>query len=312
MMNRPILIIAGPTGVGKTATSLYLANKLNGEIISADSMQVYKGMNIGTAKIKKNEASDIPHHLIDIKLPSETYSLSDYLQDARKTFKDILDKNKTPIFVGGTGLYISSFINNIELSEKASIDEDYRNYLKDYAAKFGNQQLKELLKDIDSESYNKLQDNDTKRIIRALEVYHSTGMTIAEHNKMSLANPSPYTFCYTGLTCKSREILYNRINKRVDNMIADGLINEVKDIDFLSMSNTARQAIGYKQINEYLNGLCSLDNAIENIKTESRHYAKRQLTWFNHEKDIKWFFTDDYNPSKTAEDILSYYYSFID
>ncbi len=305
MQKKKALVICGPTGVGKTALSVSLAKRINGEILSADSMQIYKGMDIGTAKVTPEEKADIPHHLIDIKSPDETYSLSDYLADVNAIARDVSVRGKLPIIVGGTGLYISSFVDNITLMEEAEIDLGYREELKEYALKNGNAALKELLKEIDPESYERLAENDTKRIIRALEVYRATGKTIGEQNALSKSVPSDYDFTIIGLTCKDRAILYDRINNRVDRMITDGLIHEVKALNLDSCSNTARQAIGYKQINSYLKGECALNDALENIKMESRRYAKRQLTWFRRDKRIIWFNTDEEPIAQISDKIVS-------
>ncbi len=304
MQKNKVLVICGPTGVGKTTLSVFLAKRINGEIISADSMQIYKGMDIGTAKVTVQEKADIPHYLIDIKNPSETYSLSDYLADVNTVVSDVLARGRLPIIVGGTGLYISSFVDNITLMEEAEIDLEYREELKEYALKNGNAALKELLKEIDPESYERLAENDTKRIIRALEVYKATGKTIGEQNALSKAVPSEYDFTIIGLTCADRAILYDRINRRVDRMIDDGFIDEVKALNLDCCSNTAKQAIGYKQINSYLKGECTLDDALESIKMESRRYAKRQLTWFRRDKRIIWFNTDEENIAQISDKIV--------
>jgi len=303
---KKIVVICGPTGVGKTALSLSLAKKCNGEIISADSMQIYRGMDIGTAKATQNEQNQIPHHLLDIKDPSETYSLSDYLEDANVVAKDIIGRGKTPFMVGGTGLYISSFVDNIQLMETAHQDADYREELKVFAAQNGNAALKELLRSVDPESYEKLSENDTKRIIRALEIYKSTGMTIGEQNRLSRSQPSEYDFIMIGLTCKDREVLYGRINSRVDRMIEEGFIEEVRRLDLERCSNTARQAIGYKQIYSYLQGEMLLPDAIDNIKMESRRYAKRQLTWFRRDPRINWEYTDECSLDEISEKFTTF------
>ncbi len=301
-----IVVICGPTGVGKTALSLRLAKKCNGEIISSDSMQIYRGMDIGTAKATKEEQEQIPHHLIDIKDPTESYSLSDYLADANIVAKGITERGKVPFMVGGTGLYISSFVDNIKLVETANQDQEYRDKLKQYAQEQGNAALKELLRNVDPESYEKLSANDTKRIIRALEIYKTTGMTIGEQNKLSRSEPSEYDFIIIGLTCRNRDVLYDRINTRVDRMIEEGFIDEVRNLDLDHCGNTAKQAIGYKQIHSYLKGESTLEDAVENIKMESRRYAKRQLTWFRKDERINWEYTDECGIDEISEKFTTF------
>ena len=289
-MKNKVVAVVGPTASGKSALAIDIAKKYGGEVVSADSMQIYRGMDIGTAKITDTEG--IPHHLIDIVDPSDTYTLSDYLSDADKAVKDILSRGKLPIMAGGTGLYISSFIDNIQLTE-AETDEEYREYLKNFARENGAEKLHSLLADIDPESYKTLHVNDEKRVIRALEFFHTTGKTITEHNAESRSIPSPYDFFIIGITFRDRQKLYDRIDRRVDMMIEDGFVEEVKRLDFESLSKTARQAIGYRQIFAYLDGIITLDDAVEDIKRESRRYAKRQLTWFRRDSRINWLYADD-------------------
>lgn len=288
-MKNKVVAVVGPTASGKSALAVDIAKKYGGEVVSADSMQIYRKMDIGTAKIRDTEG--VPHHLIDIVDPSETYTLSDYLSDADRTVKDILSRGKLPVMAGGTGLYISSFIDNIQLTE-AETDEEYREYLKNFARENGAAALYSLLEKTDPESYKTLHVNDEKRIIRALEFFHTTGMTITEHNALSRAVPSPYDFYIIGITFSDRQKLYDRIDRRVDMMIEEGFIEEVESLDFEKLSKTARQAIGYRQIFGYLAGTMSLEDAVEDIKRESRRYAKRQLTWFRRDKRINWLCAD--------------------
>lgn len=309
IMNNKILVITGPTASGKSNLAIDFAKKWNGEVVSADSMQIYRKMNIGTAKI--TDDMGVKHHLIDIVEPSQTFTLSDFLSSAKNAVDDILNRGKLPIITGGTGLYISSFIDNITLTETET-DYAYRQELREYAAKYGSERLRELLKDIDPESYESLHPNDEKRIIRALEIYHSSGISISEHNRRSKLNPSPYEFFMIGINFRDRTTLYERINRRVDAMIESGLVNEVRSLDYSSLSDTAKQAIGYKQIFQYLNGEISFEDAVEKIKMESRRYAKRQLTWFRRDKRIDWIYVDELKSKLTCELFETSMENFID
>lgn len=280
----PLVIVEGPTASGKTALSVELAKRLGGEIISADSMQIYKYLNIGTAKPSEEEKCGVPHHLMDFVDPREDFSVADYAVLAHKAIKDIHARGKLPVMVGGTGLYIDTVADNVLLSPSGS-DEALRRELEEYAKLHGNGALRELLREVDAESYEKLHENDTKRIIRALEVFRLTGKTIAEHNRESRSAPQIYKpirlmFEY------DREILYGRINKRVDIMLETGLEAEVRECLAMGLTekNTSMQAIGYKEMTEYIRGFCSFEDAVENIKRESRRYAKRQISWFKRRK----------------------------
>lgn len=303
-MNKPnVIIIVGPTAVGKTKISIELAKKLNTEIVSADSMQIYKYMNIGTAKPDTKEMDGIKHYLIDEIDPSQNFSVAQYKEYAEKYLDKIINENKTPIIVGGTGLYINSLIYNIHFSE-IICDMEYRQELQKIANEKGNEYLHQMLNKVDSESSQRIHFNDIKRIIRALEVYKCTGKTITYHQSVSRLENSKYNFILIGLNM-DRELLYERINKRVDIMIEQGLVDEVKELsnkgytkDMISM-----QGIGYKEIIDYFNGNISLEKAIEIIKQESRRYAKRQLTWFRANKDIIWFDVDNENFEKNLKNI---------
>lgn len=289
-MDKPkVVVICGPTASGKTKLGIDIANVINGEIISCDSMQIYKKMDIGTAKPTKEEQSQAVHHLIDFVEPNERYSVADFKIDAEKKIKDIIQRGKTPILVGGTGLYINSLIYNINYKEDV-FDEEYRK-------KLDNIELEIIYKkalEIDPESMKKISANDRKRISRVLEIYHATGKTKTEIEKESRKEVM-YDYKIFVLNM-DREKLYERINKRVDLMIEAGLIEEVKSIineykDF----PTAMQGLGYKEVVQYLNGDFSKEEMIEKIKQESRHYAKRQLTWFRSYKNAKWLDTYDKN-----------------
>ncbi|MBO0573979.1 tRNA (adenosine(37)-N6)-dimethylallyltransferase MiaA [Clostridium botulinum] len=299
-----LLILAGPTAVGKTDISIKLAKKLNGEIISADSMQIYKYMDIGSAKITKEEMKGIPHHLIDVVAPHEEFNVSSFKTLAEKCIKDIWSRGKLPIIAGGTGLYINSLIYNYDFTD-ADRDEDYREYLIRLSEDKGKEYVHSLLKDIDEKSYEKLYPNDLKRVVRALEVYKITGKSISEYtkeNEKKLYN-IPYNINYFVLNM-NREVLYERINKRVDIMMDKGLIEEVKKLESMGYTPDMQsmKGIGYKEILFYLKGDISLDEAIYLIKKGSRNYAKRQLTWFRKDKRSIWIDKDKYRSEEEIAD----------
>ncbi len=306
-MKSKVLVIAGPTASGKTKIGVELAKRLNGEIISADSMQIYKHMNIGTAKPTINEMQNIPHHLIDFVEIGENFSVVQYKEMATRCIEDILSRGKVPIFVGGTGLYINSITEEIKYDEAAE-NKEIREKLEKIAETEGNERLYEKLKEVDIDTYNRLHINDTKRIIRALEVFEATGITITEHQKMSKEIEKKYDYKIVGLWME-RENLYNRINLRVDKMIEDGLEDEARNIIEMIKNNgkiTSFQAIGYKEFLKYFNGEVSLEDAIASIKQESRRYAKRQVTWFKRTNGLKWINVDrDIND--VINDIINYY-----
>lgn len=287
-MSKPkVIVIGGPTASGKTALSIFLAKKINGEIISADSMQIYKDMNIGTAKPTVEEMDGIKHYLIDCVSPSVRYSVADFKKDATNAIEDILEKGKTPIIVGGTGLYIDSLIYGIDYNEM-QVDLEYRAYLENLAEEKGLEYLYDLAKNIDEQAMSKISVNDKKRICRVLEVYKSTGKTKTELEKESRQKDVKYDFKVFAIDME-RQILYDRINKRVDLMIDAGLIDEVNDLikKYPDMP-TAMQGLGYKEVVQYFEKKCTKEEMIEKIKQESRRYAKRQLTWFRRNKNIVW------------------------
>ncbi|AVQ40212.1 tRNA (adenosine(37)-N6)-dimethylallyltransferase MiaA [Clostridium botulinum] len=299
-----LLILAGPTAVGKTDISIKLAKKLNGEIISADSMQIYKYMDIGSAKITKDEMKGIPHHLIDVVAPHEEFNVSSFKTLAEKCIKDIWSRGKLPIIAGGTGLYINSLIYNYDFTD-ADRDEDYREYLTKLSEDKGKEYVHSLLKDIDEKSYEKLYPNDLKRVVRALEVYKITGKSISEYTKENEKKlyDIPYNVNYFVLNM-NREVLYERINKRVDIMMDKGLIEEVKKLESMGYTPDMQsmKGIGYKEILFYLKGDISLDEAIYSIKKGSRNYAKRQLTWFRKDKRSIWIDKDKYRSEEKIVD----------
>ncbi len=287
-MNKPkVIVIGGPTASGKTALSIALAKKINGEIISADSMQIYKDMDIGTAKPSIEEMDNIKHYLIDCVSPAVRYSVADFKKDATNAIEEILQKGKVPIIVGGTGLYIDSLIYGIDYNEM-QVDLDYRAYLEDLADKNGLEYLYNMAKKIDEQAMQKISINDKKRICRVLEIYKSTGKTKTELEKESRSKELKYDFKVFAIDM-DRAVLYDRINKRVDLMIEAGLIDEVKNlIEKYPEIPTAMQGLGYKEVLGYFNKEYSKEEMIEKIKMESRRYAKRQLTWFRRNKDIIW------------------------
>lgn len=292
-MKPTVIVIAGPTASGKTALSIKLAKELNGEIISCDSMQIYKEMDIGTAKVTKEEAEGIKHYLIDIVSPNERYTVSNFKKDSKNAIKEILNKGKTPIIVGGTGLYVDSLIYEIEYQDM-KFDINYRNELMEKAeTNEGLKKLYEQAKTIDSKAMEKISSNDKKRIIRVLEIYKATGKTKTELEILSRQKEVEYNY-KVFVVNMDREKLYNRIDKRVDIMIENGLVEEVEKIyNKYNEFPTAMQGLGYKEVVEYLQGKINKEEMIEKIKKESRHYAKRQLTWFRKDKNFIWLNSED-------------------
>ena len=286
-MNTVILIV-GPTDTGKTDLSVKLAKLIDAEIISCDSMQIYKGMDIGTAKVTSDEMQGVPHHMIDIVAPFDIYSVSNFCSDAKEYAHSVFAKGKPVIMVGGTGLYADSFVKDIDFTETGSSDE-IRRELGEFCEKNGVEALHEMLESIDPESAGAIHMNNTKRVIRAIEYYRLTGETISEHNRRTKEKPSPYNYVYIGLT-RDREELYDRINKRVDIMMQRGLLAEVWTLYKMGLSDkhTSMQALGYKELIWYLKGKCTLGEAVEILKRDSRRYAKRQLTWFGRNSEINW------------------------
>ena len=286
-MKEKVIVICGPTASGKTALSIELAKKINGEIVSADSMQIYKDMDIGTAKPTKEEMQGIKHYLLDYVSPEERYSVAQYKQDAKTAIKEIIERGKTPIIVGGTGLYVDSLIYEIEYND-IKIDENYRKELEKIAEEQGLEELYKKALKIDPVAMEKISTNDKKRIMRVLEIYKSTGKTKTEQEQESRKNPVEYDYRIFAINW-DRETLYQRINKRVDIMIEQGLIEEVKSIlKKYDKCPTAMQGLGYKEVVDYINGIYTKEEMIEKIKMETRRYAKRQLTWFRKNKQTIW------------------------
>lgn len=295
---KPLVILTGPTAVGKTALSIKLAKAINGEMISADSMQVYKYMDIGTAKIEPSEMEGITHHLIDVLEPTEDFNVFTFQTMAKQALDEIYAKDKIPIIVGGTGFYIQALLYDISFEEtevsayRAKLTADYEQY--------GAHALHERLKDIDPVSYKEIHENNVKRVIRALEFYHDTGYPISQHNMEQREKESPYNFEYFVLN-DDRAVLYERIEKRIDIMMEQGLVEEVQRLlDYgCKPEMVSMQGLGYKEIVPYLAGECSLEDAIYILKRDTRHFAKRQLTWFRREKVVTWVdkteFESEYN-----------------
>ena len=285
---KPLVILTGPTAVGKTALSIKLASEIGGEIISADSMQVYRQMNIGSAKIKPEEMGGIPHHLIDILEPEEEFNVCLFERLALEAMEQIYERGHIPVVVGGTGFYIQALLYQIDFTEEET-DTAFRDKLWQLGEEKGNHYLHELLRKVDPASAEEIHENNRKRVIRALEFYENSGKPISTHNKEQRQKTSAYNSCYFVLT-DDRKKLYERIESRVDQMLSKGLVDEVRTLKErgCNASMVSMQGLGYKEILEYLDGRCSLLEAVEKIKKETRHFAKRQLTWFRREKDVIW------------------------
>ena len=298
-MKPKVIVIAGPTASGKTSTSIKIAKELKGEIISADSMQVYKEMNIGTAKPSMEERDGVMHYLMDIVSPDELYNVTMYKKMAEEAIEEILAKGKVPIIVGGTGLYISTLINGIEFSEVQE-DTEYRNEMQALAENKGPNYLHDMLREVDPVAADSIDMNNIRRVIRALEIYKVTGKTKTQLDEES-RKETKYDYMVYGIETP-REKLYDRINLRVDKMLEEGLIEEVKSLlEKYELSKTALQGLGYKEVKAYLEEQISYEEMVEVLKMETRRYAKRQLTWFRREDKIKWYSLDEIT-DKIVED----------
>ncbi|MBR2590922.1 MAG: tRNA (adenosine(37)-N6)-dimethylallyltransferase MiaA [Clostridia bacterium] len=295
-----ILAVVGPTASGKSALAVELAKRYGGEVVSCDSMQIYKHLCIATAKPTAQEMQGIPHHLIDFLEPTEAFSVAEYVRLAGEVIEDIAARGKLPIVCGGTGLYFSSLLHNITFSPAGS-DAAYRRELEARAATEGAQALLDELREYDPLSAEKLHPNNLKRIIRAMEHYKLTGQTITEQNERSRRLPARYDALVFGITFADRQALYERINRRVDVMCKAGLIEEAKWYFAQENFATASAAIGYKELQPYFEGACDLPTALDSLKKETRHYAKRQLTWFKREEDICWLYADGQDVHSLAE-----------
>lgn len=290
----PLLILTGPTAVGKTNLSIRLAKAVNGEIISADSMQVYRRMDIGTAKIKPEEMCGVPHHLIDICEPTQDYNVVRFATEAKRLIKEITERGHIPILVGGTGFYIQAVLYDIDFTETEE-DTSYREELETFAAEHGAEALHASLAKVDPASAVAIHANNIKRVIRALEFYMQTGTRISEHNEAQHGKESAYNSAYFVLT-QNRAVLYERIEKRIDLMLSEGLLEEVKGLleEGCKPESVSMQGLGYKELVSYLNGECTLEEAVSILKRDTRHFAKRQLTWFRREREACWFDKDAY------------------
>lgn len=297
----PLIAVVGPTASGKTSLAVEICKRIGAEAVSCDSMQIYKGMDIATAKPTAEEMQGIPHHLIGFLSPDEPYSVAKYCEMARDVITDINGRNKKAVIVGGTGLYYNSLVDNIEFLPEET-DFEYREMLKKQASEQGAQALLDKLYEVDPEAAKQLHVNNLGRIIRALEIYHTTGKTKTMQNEQSVLNPTPFITTAICLDARDRQFLYDRINKRVDLMLEAGLLEETKAFFGSPLGRTARQAIGYKELYPYFNGEKSLEECIENLKMQTRRYAKRQLTWFRRDPKINFLYIDDY-PS--GEELLN-------
>lgn len=298
-MKQPLIILTGPTAVGKTKLSIALAKAVNGEIISADSMQVYKRMTIGTAKILRSEMQGVPHHLIDILEPSEEFNVVLFAKLAKQAMEQCWSKGKIPILVGGTGFYIQAVLYDIDFTENDD-DKSYREELERMAEEQGAEVLHEKLKLVDAKAAEEIHPNNVKRVIRALEFYEkSGGQKISEHNEEQKQKESPYNFAYFVLN-DDRAKVYERIDQRVDIMLEQGLVEEVKSLleEGISPATVSMQGLGYKEIVAYLKGECTLEEAVYILKRDTRHFAKRQITWFKREEDVIWLNRPEFDQSE--------------
>lgn len=291
-----LIAVVGPTACGKTDLAVSLCERLGGEAVSCDSMQIYTGMPIATAQPSEQEMRGIPHHLMNYVGADEVFSVARYCEQAKLCIADICARGRLPVLVGGTGLYYSSLVDNISFVQEKS-DLEYRSRLKERAQREGAQKLLDELRLIDPESAAALHANNVGRVIRALEIYHSTGLTKTQQEHRSRLQPSPFRPCVIGLDARSRDYLYSRINRRVDAMLENGLLDEAREFYKLHNAETASQAIGFKELKPYLDGKESLEQGVERLRQQTRRYAKRQLTWFRRDERVNWLYIDEYGSS---------------
>ena len=303
-MKKPLIVLTGPTAIGKTSLSISLAKAVNGEIISADSMQVYKHMDIGSAKIRPEEMKGVPHYLVDVLEPEEEFHIVKFQQMAKAAMKEIYGKGKIPILVGGTGFYIQAVTRDIDFTE-AKQEDAYRLELEALAEEKGAEYLHEMLQKVDPASAESIHAHNVKRVIRALEFYHQNGTPISAHNEEQKAQESPYNLAHFVLN-GPREILYDRIDRRVDQMLEEGLVKEVENLKEMGCHRgmVSMQGLGYKEILACLEGEYPLEEAVRILKRDTRHFAKRQLTWFRREKDVIWVNKEEFNWNEDS--ILEY------
>ena len=302
----PLLVIVGPTASGKTALAVECALEFGGEVVSADSMQIYKGMSIATAKPTADEMKGVKHRLIDFVDVTDNYSVADYVKDANEAIDAIVGEGKLPILCGGTGLYVDSLVNNIRFSQEET-DSELRGSLEEKMEKIGAEAMLEELAQFDPETAERLHANNKKRIIRAFEVYMSTGKTFSEMQVLSREEPSRFNPVFIGIGFEDRQKLYDRIDRRVDIMLENGLVGEAREYYDLPEKTTSSQAIGYKELKPYFEGEITLEQAVDNLKLATRHYAKRQLTWFRRNKNIRWFNFDTYTDFRLFSDDVKEY-----
>jgi len=294
MSKRPLIVLTGPTAVGKTALSIRLAKALDGEIISADSMQVYRGMDIGSAKVTKKEMDGVRHHLIDVLEPEEDFNVAAFQRMAKEALEEIYSRGKLPIVAGGTGFYIQALLYDIDFRDDTG-EGPIRKELEKLAVEKGAEYLHSLLQQADPQSADQIHPNNIKRVVRALEYFRQTGEPFSLHNQRERERCSPYHFLYY-VICSDRKNLYERINRRVDAMMADGLLGEVQALKKRGVKRgmTSMQGLGYKEILDYLDGICSLEEAVYVLKRDTRHFAKRQITWFRREREVRWLKLEDF------------------
>lgn len=306
-MKKPLIVLTGPTAVGKTKLSIALAKAVNGEIISADSMQVYRYMDVGSAKITPDEMDGVPHHLVDVLDPTEDFNIVLFQQLAKKSMEEIYSKGRIPILVGGTGFYIQAITRDIDFTQSEQ-DDSYRKELEALAAEKGSSFLHDMLAFVDPKSAEDIHENNVKRVIRALEFYKQNGTRISEHNEEQKEHVSPYNLAYFVLNAP-RPLLYERIDARVDEMLKNGLVEEVKNLQRMGCHRemVSMQGLGYKEILSWLGGEYPYEEAIRILKRDTRHFAKRQLTWFRREGEVTWVDKDkfDYNDSRILDYMLS-------
>ena len=308
MKKIPVIAVVGPTASGKTSLSIEIAKRFRGQVVSADSMQIYEKMNIATAKPTDDEMQGVPHHLIGFQPIDKKFSVAEYVTLAKECIEKIHNQGDLPVVAGGTGLYVDSLLQNIQFSKEESNNE-LRNELTELFDQKGAEFMLEALREIDPQTAEKLHLNDKSRIIRALEIYKATGKTMTEQKILSREEESPFEVLYIGINYRDRNVLYDRINRRVDIMLENGLLDEAKDFYNIDADKTACQAIGYKELAPYFNGEKSLEDCLESLKIETRHYAKRQLTWFRKNENINWVYPDDY---ENAEDMYKSVFVIID
>ncbi len=298
-MDRPLIILTGPTAVGKTKLSIDLAKAMGGEIVSADSIQVYRHMDIGSAKVTKSEMGGVPHHLIDVLDPTEEFNVVIFQKMAKEAVEGILNRGHIPVVVGGTGFYIQALAYDIDFTENDQ-DRTLRLELERIAGEKGGEYLHKMLEEVDPAAADQIHANNIKRVIRAIEFYRQTGTRISEHNEAERKKSSPYQLFYYVLNTR-RSILYNRVERRVEQMMEQGLLEEVKKLAAMGCARdmVSMQGLGYKELLDHLEGRCTLEEAVYTIKRDTRHFAKRQLTWFKREKDVRWLNLPDFHDNLT-------------